>query len=60
MWTVIVILVVVWVILAIVGFVFEGLFWLGLIGVVLAVGTLIFAIVREGARKRGAGGSAGS
>lgn len=52
MWAVIVIILVVWVILSIVGFVFEGLFWLGLIGVVLFVGTLIFGILRQRRPKR--------
>lgn len=47
MWTVLLILLVAWVVLSIVGFVFEGLFWLGLIGIVLFVGTVIFGILRQ-------------
>lgn len=47
MWTVLLILLVAWVVLSIVGFVFEGLFWLALIGIVLFVGTLIFGILRQ-------------
>jgi hypothetical protein len=50
MWTVLVILLVVWVVLSIVGFVFNGLMWLGIIGIVLFVGTLVFGIIRQRAR----------
>ncbi len=46
-WTVIVILVVLWAILTVVGFVFEGLLWLGIIGIILIVGTLIFGVIRQ-------------
>ncbi len=49
----IVILLVVWAILSIVGFVFQGLFWLGLIGVVLFVGTIVFGIVRSRSNRTG-------
>ncbi len=51
MWTVIVILLVAWVVLSIVGFVFEGLFWLGLVGIVLFVGTVAFGLVRQRASR---------
>ena len=49
----IVILLVVWAILSIVGFVFQGLFWLGLVGVVLFVGTIVFGIVRSRSNRTG-------
>ncbi|MCK6081267.1 hypothetical protein KZX37_09415 [Microbacterium sp. EYE_5] len=52
MWTVLIILLVAWVVLSIVGFVFEGLFWLGLIGIVLFVGTIIFGLIRRSAAKK--------
>ncbi|SDQ88513.1 hypothetical protein SAMN04487847_2868 [Microbacterium sp. cf332] len=52
MWTVLVILIIVWVVLSIVGFAFEGLLWLGIIGVVLTIGTLVFGIIRQRARRR--------
>ena len=52
MWTAIVILLVAWAILSIVGFVFEGLMWLGIIGIVLFVGTLIVGFIRQSARNR--------
>jgi hypothetical protein len=47
MWTVLVILLVAWAILTIVGFALEGLLWLGVIGIVLFVGTIIFGILRN-------------
>lgn len=50
-WTVIVILLVLWAILSIVGFVFEGLFWLALVAIVLFVGTLIVGIIRHRGRR---------
>lgn len=52
MWTVLIILLVIWVVLSIVGFVFEGLFWLGLIGIVLFVGTILFGLIRRSAVKK--------
>lgn len=52
MWTVLIILLVVWVVLSIVGFVFEGLFWLGLIGIVLFVGTILFGLIRRSAANK--------
>jgi hypothetical protein len=49
--TVIVVLLIVWAILAVVGFAIEGLFWLGIIGIILVVGTIVFGFVRQGANK---------
>jgi hypothetical protein len=54
MWTLIIVLLVLWAILAIVGFVFEGLLWLAVIGAVLFVGTLIIGIIRQRARRTSA------
>lgn len=51
MWTVLVILLVAWAVLAIVGFALEGLLWLGIIGIVLFLGTIAFGAVRERARR---------
>lgn len=51
MWTVIVILLVVWAVLAVVGFVFQGLLWLAIIGIILFVGTLIVGIIRQRGRR---------
>jgi len=52
MWILIVILLVVWAVLAVVGFVFQGLLWLGVIGVILFLGTLIVGIIRQRTRRR--------
>ena len=51
MWTVLLILLVAWAVLSIVGFVFEGLLWLAIIGIVLFIGTLIFGILRQRAKR---------
>lgn len=51
MWTVIVILLVVWAVLSVVGFVFEGLLWLAIIGIILFVGTLIVGLIRQRGRR---------
>lgn len=53
MWTVIVILLVVWAVLSVVGFAFQGLLWLAVIGIVLFLGTLLFGVVRQRARDKG-------
>ncbi|WP_308798427.1 hypothetical protein [Agromyces silvae] len=50
MWTLIVVLLVGWAILTVVGFVFEGLLWLAVIGAILFVGTLVIGIIRQRAR----------
>jgi hypothetical protein len=42
-----VVLLVVWLILAIVGFALKGLVWLGVIGIVLFVGTAILGLLRR-------------
>jgi hypothetical protein len=47
MWTVIVILLIIWAVLSVVGFALPNLIWLGVVGVVLFVGTLVFGIVRH-------------
>jgi len=52
MLTVIVILLVVWAVLAVVGFAIKGLLWLAIIGIILFVGTLIFGFVRRSARRK--------
>ncbi len=50
MWTVLIILLVVWAVLAVVGFAIKGLFWLAMIGIILFVGTIIFGLIRNRAR----------
>lgn len=51
MWTVLVILLVAWAVLSVVGFVFHGLLWLAVIGIVLFVGTVVFGILRQRAQR---------
>ena len=45
------ILLVLWAVLAVVGFVFEGLMWLAVIGLILFTGTLIVGAFRQRARR---------
>ena len=52
MWTVIWILIVVWAVLAIVGFALEGLLWLGIIGIVLLIGTAVLGLIRRQTGRR--------
>ncbi|GAA1523424.1 hypothetical protein GCM10009803_00600 [Microbacterium ginsengiterrae] len=52
MWTVLIILLVVWAVLSVVGFAIKGLLWLAVIGIILFVGTIIFGMIRNRARKR--------
>ncbi len=52
MWVTVVVLLVVWAILSVVGFVFEGLFWLAVIGIILFIGTLVVGVIRQRARGR--------
>jgi hypothetical protein len=54
MWAILVILLVAWVVLSIVGFVFQVLLWLATIGIVLFLGTLIFGILRQRAKRTAA------
>jgi hypothetical protein len=46
MWAVIVILLVIWLVLAVLGFVIEGLFWLAVLGIILFFVTALFGVVR--------------
>lgn len=52
MTTLIVVLLVAWLILSIVGFALKGLLWLGLIGIVLFIATVIIGLVRRHAGRR--------
>ena len=45
--TVIIILLVIWALLAVVGFTFKGLLWLAIAGIILLIGTLVFGITRR-------------
>lgn len=52
MWTIIIILLVAWLVLAILGAVIEGLFWLLIIAVVLFLATVAYGWLRNKARSR--------
>ena len=49
---IIIVLLVIWAILSIVGFALKGLLWLGIIGIVLFFGTIVFGAIRRAASKR--------
>ncbi|WP_175484395.1 MULTISPECIES: hypothetical protein [unclassified Plantibacter] len=49
---IIIVLLVIWAILSIVGFALKGLLWLGIIGIVLFLGTIVFGAIRRAASKR--------
>jgi hypothetical protein len=51
----VIILLVLWLILAIVGFAIKGLLWLAIIGIVLFVATAIIAAIRRRAGSAAAG-----
>ncbi len=47
----VIVLLVLWLIIAIVGFALRGLLWIGIIGAVLFIGTIIFGAIRRGNRR---------
>ena len=52
MLTLLIVLLVIWLILAVVGFAFEGLLWLAIIAIILFMATAIIGIVRRAASAR--------
>ncbi len=48
----VIILLVIWALLAIVGFAIKGLLWLAIIGLVLFIATLLIGVLRRAARRR--------
>ncbi|VXB14452.1 conserved hypothetical protein [Microbacterium sp. 8M] len=46
MWTLLIILLIVWLGLSILGFVVKGLVWLAVLGIVLFLATLVFGLIR--------------
>ncbi len=48
----IVVLLAAWLIVSVIGFALEGLMWLGIVGVVLFVGTAVIGAVRRKAHHR--------
>ncbi|HEU5472573.1 MAG TPA: hypothetical protein VFV67_18145 [Actinophytocola sp.] len=49
----IVALLVVWLVLSVLGFAFEGLLWLAIIGIILFIGTAAFGYLRRSSFSRG-------
>jgi len=47
MWTLLIVLLIVWAGLSILGFVVKGLLWLALIGIILFVVTLVVGLIRQ-------------
>lgn len=45
-------LLVIWAVLAVVGFALEGLLWLAIIGLILFVGTIILGAIRRASVRR--------
>ncbi len=52
MWITLLLLLVAWAVLTVVGFTFQGLLWLAIIGIILFVATLIFGLMRTRTRRR--------
>ncbi len=48
----VIVLLVIWAILAVVGFALKGLLWLAIIGIILFVATLLIGIIRRAVGKR--------
>jgi hypothetical protein len=44
-------LLVVWLVLAVLGFIIKGLFWLAILGIVLFVATGVWGFIRRGAAR---------
>ncbi|WP_174255865.1 hypothetical protein [Phytoactinopolyspora mesophila] len=51
MLTLVIVLLAIWLILSIVGFAIEGIFWLGIVGIVLFVATALIGWVRRNVNK---------
>lgn len=51
MWTLLIILLIIWIVFAVLGFAIKGLLWLAVLGVVLFLVTVVFGIVRGRGRK---------
>jgi len=47
-----IVLLVIWLVLAVVGFAFKGLLWLAIIGIILFAATAIIGLVRRAANRR--------
>ncbi len=47
----VIILLIVWLVLAVLGFAVKGLLWLAILGIVLFVATAVFGYIRRGSRR---------
>lgn len=52
MFVLVIVLLVAWIIVSIVGFALEGLMWLGIVGIVLFLGTAVIGLIRRKALHR--------
>lgn len=52
MWTLLIILLIVWAGLSVLGFAVKGLLWLAIIGIVLFIATVVFGMMRRGKTTR--------
>ncbi|MEO7123550.1 MAG: hypothetical protein ABI400_10640 [Lacisediminihabitans sp.] len=52
MLTLVIVLLIIWLVLGILGFVIKGLFWLAIIGIVLFVVTALWGYIRRGSRSK--------
>lgn len=52
MLTLVIILLIIWAVLAILGFAIKTLFWLAIVGIVLFVITALFGFIRRGGRTK--------
>ena len=53
MWTFLIILLIVWALLSVLGFVVKGLLWLAVLGIVLFLVTLVVGFIRQGRNSKG-------
>ena len=52
MWTLVIILLILWAGVSVLGFVVKGLLWLAIAGIILFVATAIFGMMRRGSTTR--------
>ncbi|WP_157157083.1 MULTISPECIES: hypothetical protein [unclassified Diaminobutyricimonas] len=52
MMVLVIVLLVLWAVLTVVGFAIEGLAWLGVVGIILIIGTAVVAFLRRSTLKR--------
>ncbi len=53
MLTLVIILLIIWLVFAILGFVIKSLFWLAIVGIILFVITALWGYIRRGTRSKG-------